>query len=221
MQDPSETVVKYGKYVFHFWSRYQNQLQKLVFVFEIGFCEIRHDNVAPVLCVQDAQVYMFDERGSSGNGCFWLSWKGDRAPSYCISWSSNPFQTVGICVVYVGDLHPKKWMVSEQVANNILFPCQNGSWRVKKSPIRFRGKLPVHIRKQMISHVRWLLNQGFLRTLTLVVPFKVDGVSVFAVLGCFRSIGIPKFPVERLQVETPSWLAKSPSLQVESPTAPA
>ena len=73
MQDPSETVVKYGKYVFHFWSRYQNQLQKLVFVFEIGFCEIRHDNVAPGLCVQDAQVYMFDERGSSGNGCFWLS----------------------------------------------------------------------------------------------------------------------------------------------------
>jgi hypothetical protein len=56
---------------------------------------------------------MFDERGSSGNGCFWLSWKGDRAPGYCISWSSNPFQTVGICVVYVGDLHPKKLMVSE------------------------------------------------------------------------------------------------------------
>ena len=60
-----------------------------------------------------------------------------------------------------------------------------------------------------------------LRTLTLVVPFQVDVVSVFAVLGCFRSTGIPKFPAERLQVETPSWLAKSPSLQVESPTAPA
>ena len=35
------------------------------------------------------------------------------APSHCISWSSNPFQTVGICVVYVGDLPPNKLMVSE------------------------------------------------------------------------------------------------------------
>ena len=52
-------------------------------------------------------------------------------------------------------------------------------------------------------------------------PISGRCCSVFAVLGCFRSIGIPKFPVERLQVETPSWLAKSPSLQVESPTAPA